>query len=108
MDDTLDERRVARHARRRQIPARHGFYLLILGLLWGFGDDWLRIGGVKMFADGALGSLTALMIDPYEGHPGNVGLPVMQKEALLEAAIKASVAGLPSLIQKSQPISAWT
>jgi hypothetical protein len=33
----------------------------------GDGDDMLRIGGVKFFADGALGSLTAWMIDPYEG-----------------------------------------
>jgi predicted amidohydrolase YtcJ len=35
-------------------------------LATGDGDDMLRIGGVKFFADGALGSLTAWMFEPYE------------------------------------------
>ena len=34
-------------------------------LVTGDGDDMLRIGGVKFFADGALGSLTAWMFEPY-------------------------------------------
>jgi predicted amidohydrolase YtcJ len=38
-----------------------------VGLRSGFGGDWIRIGGVKMFLDGALGSLTALLRQPYEG-----------------------------------------
>ncbi len=29
------------------------------------GDHWLRIGGMKLFADGALGSQTAAMFTPY-------------------------------------------
>ena len=33
-----------------------------LGIRWGFGDEWLRIGGLKIFADGALGPRTAHMI----------------------------------------------
>ena len=33
----------------------------------GHGSDWLRIGGVKMFLDGSLGSRTAWMLEPYEG-----------------------------------------
>jgi predicted amidohydrolase YtcJ len=36
-------------------------------LATGDGDDVLRIGGVKFFADGALGSMTAWMIEPFEG-----------------------------------------
>jgi predicted amidohydrolase YtcJ len=36
-------------------------------LATGDGDDMLRIGGVKFFTDGALGSLTAWMLEPYEG-----------------------------------------
>ena len=36
-------------------------------LATGDGDDMLRIGGVKFFADGALGSMTAWMIEPFEG-----------------------------------------
>ena len=37
------------------------------GVHTGDGDDLLNIGGVKFFADGALGSLTAWMVAPYEG-----------------------------------------
>jgi predicted amidohydrolase YtcJ len=41
-----------------------------LGLRSGFGDAWLRIGAVKMFLDGALGSRTAWMRAPYEDGSG--------------------------------------
>jgi predicted amidohydrolase YtcJ len=45
-----------------------------LGLQAGFGDDWLRLGGIKIFADGTLGSQTAAMLDPFEGSSGNRGI----------------------------------
>jgi predicted amidohydrolase YtcJ len=38
---------------------------LDLGLRTGFGDDWLRLGAVKIFADGSLVGRTAAMHDPY-------------------------------------------
>lgn len=38
-----------------------------LGLTFGFGDDWVRLGHVKFFADGSLGSRTARMLEPYAG-----------------------------------------
>ncbi len=69
-----------------------------LGIRWGFGDEWLRIGGVKIFADGALGPRTAHMIDPYEGDPDNYGIVVTDKEVIYELVSKASAAGLPSTI----------
>lgn len=68
------------------------------GLRWGFGDDWIRIGGLKIFADGALGPRTAYMIEPYEGEPDNYGISVTDKEEMLELVSKASAAGLPSTI----------
>jgi len=37
------------------------------GLRTGFGDEWIRIGPVKVFLDGTLGSQTAEMIEPFEG-----------------------------------------
>jgi predicted amidohydrolase YtcJ len=37
------------------------------GLRTGAGSDWVRIGPVKLFADGALGSRTAHLLEPYEG-----------------------------------------
>ena len=60
-----------------------------VGLRSGFGDEWIRIGNIKMFADGALGPRTALMIEPYEGEPDNRGLAVLDKEEMMEIAHKA-------------------
>jgi predicted amidohydrolase YtcJ len=69
-----------------------------LGLRWGFGNDYLRIGGVRTFADGALGPRTAWMVDPYEGEPDNRGICVTDPEEMMESVRKASAAGLPSTI----------
>ncbi|MFW5691515.1 MAG: amidohydrolase [Chloroflexota bacterium] len=69
-----------------------------LGIRWGFGDDWLRIGGLKIFADGALGPRTALMVEPYEGEPDNIGIRVTEKAEMLQLVSQASMAGLPSTI----------
>ena len=38
------------------------------------GSDFLKLGAVKGFADGSLGSLTAWMSTPYDDDPGNCGL----------------------------------
>jgi predicted amidohydrolase YtcJ len=71
---------------------------IALGLRWGFGDDFLRIGGVKSFADGALGPRTAWMVEAYVGEPDNTGICVTDPEELKENVSKASAAGLPSTI----------
>ncbi|RLC78634.1 MAG: amidohydrolase [Chloroflexi bacterium] len=68
---------------------------LEIGLQAGLGDDWLRLGGIKLFADGALGARTALMLSPYEGEPENVGIPIIEKDMLRELARKAAAGGLP-------------
>lgn len=70
----------------------------VLGLRWGFGDTWLRLGGLKIFADGALGPRTAHMIAPYEGEPDNYGIVVTDKEQMHEWVLRASLAGIPSTI----------
>jgi hypothetical protein len=46
---------------------------LDLGIRTGFGDDWLRIGAMKIFTDGSLVGRTAAMHDDYAGLPGNRG-----------------------------------
>ena len=40
---------------------------LEMGMKTGQGDEWLQLGHVKFFTDGALGSQTAALEDPYEG-----------------------------------------
>ncbi len=69
-----------------------------LGLRFGFGDVWLRLGALKIFADGALGPRTAHMIEPYEGEPDNYGLVVTDKEQMYELVSRASAAGIPATI----------
>ena len=63
---------------------------LALGLRTGLGDEWLRLGAVKIFSDGALGSQTALMFDDYPGRAGYVGVGNVAGEALAQAAVKAA------------------
>jgi predicted amidohydrolase YtcJ len=82
----------------KNIPVDYLEQAIDLGLRQGFGDDWLRIGGVKTFADGALGPRTAWMIDPYEGEPENYGICVTDPEEMMANVSKASAAGLPSTI----------
>jgi predicted amidohydrolase YtcJ len=65
-----------------------------LGLRTGFGDEWLWIGSVKAFMDGALGPRTAAMLEPYEGEPHNRGILNMDGEELFEHCRKAADVGL--------------
>jgi len=65
-----------------------------LGLRTGFGDDWLRIGSVKAFMDGALGPRTAAMFQPYDGEPENKGILTMDGEELFEFGRRAADVGL--------------
>jgi predicted amidohydrolase YtcJ len=57
-------------------------FALDLGLHTGFGDEWLRVGPVKIFADGSLMGRTAAMFDDYEREPGNSGYLQMPEERL--------------------------
>ncbi len=65
-----------------------------IGLHSGFGDDLLRIGSVKMFADGALGPHTAAMHQPYTDEPLNQGMLMMDTETILEHGKLAVLNGL--------------
>lgn len=51
------------------------------GLKSGEGTDSVKFGGIKLFADGALGSQTALLLSPYEDST-NCGIEVTTKEEL--------------------------
>lgn len=82
----------------KSIPLERLDEAMAVGLRTGLGDDWLRVGQIKMFADGALGPQTALMLEPYEGAPHNVGIAATPFEELREAAYKAGRAGLACAI----------
>lgn len=59
------------------------------GLRTGAGNDWMRIGPVKIFADGTLGSQTANMLDPFEGQPLNTGIAIHSRDELSELVGRA-------------------
>lgn len=64
----------------------------------GRGDDWLRIGGLKGFADGSLGSHTAAMFDDFSDKPGDKGFFVTPPESLYARVSGADKAGLQVMV----------
>lgn len=68
------------------------------GLTSGLGDEWLRVGSLKLFADGTLGSQTAWMIEPFDGSSNNRGIAVLTAERMREAARRAEAAGIATAI----------
>jgi predicted amidohydrolase YtcJ len=64
-----------------------------LGLRSGLGDEYLRIGGLKVFADGALGPQTAHMLAPYSGTTDNLGMPTHTADELSDLVRRAHGAG---------------
>ena len=65
-----------------------------LGLRSGFGDERLRIGGLKIFADGAHSPQSAHLLAPYEGSQDNLGIPTHSVEDLTDLVRSAHRAGL--------------
>lgn len=68
-------------------------FALDLGLHSGFGDEWLKFGPVKIFADGSLIGRTAAMFDDFENEPGNCGYFQMDEERLRLLILKAHRSG---------------
>ncbi len=65
-----------------------------LGVETGHGGDWVRIGGLKGFVDGSLGSSTARMFEPYLHKPDTTGIFVTPLTKLREQILGADRAGL--------------
>ncbi len=69
------------------------FFGLQQGIRTGWGDDWLRIGPLKMFSDGSLIGRTAAMHDPYAPEPENVGFFATPPERLRQWCIDGHRSG---------------
>jgi predicted amidohydrolase YtcJ len=76
------------------IPADGLDHVVRLGLRSGLGDEYVRIGGVKIFADGALGPRTAHMLSPYERTADKIGIPTLTAGELHDLVHRAHQAGL--------------
>lgn len=68
----------------KSIPHKSLEHAIQIGLRSGFGSDHLRLGSVKLFADGALGPRTASMLQPYEGETANRGILLLDSEQIFE------------------------
>lgn len=68
--------------------------LIELGLHSGFGNEWLRIGGVKMSIDGGITGRNACFYEPYEDDPHNCGIIRIPQDELNETVLKCHQAGL--------------
>ena len=71
------------------------------GVRAAFGSDWLRIGGLKGFADGSLGSTTALFFEPYNDSPNTRGLlfdEMLPEGIMLQRVEAADKRGLQVMI----------
>ncbi len=65
-----------------------------LGIRTGFGNVRLRIGPLKVFVDGALGSRTAAIFEPYLDDSDNVGVCAITEEDLTDIVLRASKSGI--------------
>jgi len=82
------------------LPFSRWEHLAETGIQVPFGNDFVRVGGLKAMADGSLGSSTALFFEPYESDPTTHGLPSdVLGDGRLEAwAMAADRAGLQPVI----------
>lgn len=64
--------------------------LIGMGMQSGFGDECLRLGQLKIFCDGTLGSRTAAMLAPFEGEPDNIGVIVCGGDQLKQLVGRAA------------------
>jgi predicted amidohydrolase YtcJ len=69
-------------------------HALRLGLRSGLGDEYVRLGGVKIYADGALGPQTAHMLHPYEGSLHHKGIPTVTEDELDRIVQQAHASGV--------------
>lgn len=79
-------------------PARMLSALKRARVRYGEGDDFLRVAGIKIFADGSLGSQTALCFHPYDGSKGNYGVEVLTRKEMSAMAREAATLGLPCAV----------
>lgn len=74
--------RIYEEIQQPRVPQLQAF--LDRGLRTGDGDDFFRIGNIKLLTDGSLGARTAYMREPYADAPETAGVAVYTQEALNE------------------------
>ena len=78
------------------LPGEMTDQAVALGLRTGFGDDKLKIGHLKFFADGGMGARTAWMLEKYLD--AEYGMPLTSISDIKNAALKAEKTGLSLMV----------
>ena len=68
--------------------------LIRAGIQSGFGNDWVQVGHIKLFADGSLGSHTAWMLEPFNDTPNDHGIALAPPAMVAEIIQKSHRHGL--------------
>ena len=55
----------------------------------GHGNNWVRVGALKLVCDGSISERTARLSEPYIGRPNDYGIIVNDEDQLYEQAINA-------------------
>ncbi len=69
-----------------------------LGLTAGDGDEWIKIGACKIFADGSIGGRTALLSKPYADDPTNYGMAIHSQAEFNQIVQKARQMNIPMAV----------
>ena len=75
------------------INYRHIDSMIAAGVRTGFGEEWVRVGAMKLVCDGSISERTARLSSPYEGRPNDFGILVMTEDELYTYGRKAHLAG---------------
>jgi hypothetical protein len=67
--------------------------MIAAGVRTGLGDEWVRVGAVKLACDGSISERTARLSKPYVGRPKDFGILVTEEKELYDQARKAHLAG---------------
>ena len=67
--------------------------MIAAGVRTGMGNEWVRIGAVKLMCDGSISERTARLSESYVGRPDDHGILVMDEPELFEVARRAHLAG---------------
>jgi predicted amidohydrolase YtcJ len=67
--------------------------MIAAGVRTGLGDEWVRVGAMKMVCDGSISERTAWLSEPYVGRPKDFGIRVMTEEEMYSYGRKAHEAG---------------
>jgi len=102
VESSVEMRVIQRMHRQGNLPLRVYLFIPVdfleelesLGLMQGFGDSMLKIGGIKILLDGSLGARTAALYEPYNDMPKTRGMLIYSQEEFEKLVFKAHKAGL--------------